>query len=367
MSVCLSFQMTTLDENMQRITEGTVTAKKNQIVVKSAHNWDTMESGLQNVYLLRNRHFEKYFSETPSHWPKAWVKKDVIWDSVGMLWSENDDLFSSENSWPEMDTEDEPLLTQTDADATTESTALDIEKRKLLRKRSQRISERVFQIREQGLWDYLVVYFDQCMVESNPYSELGESKKEAQDGQVVMGGFFDGVCTITLRRPVHGGAPYMVLDNFATERCLSDEENQKVIKDMVMAAVHLGQRIAKDVEERQRDSFWSKAFDPCPMPQVKDPLVFITVDTHDSSDEDDAVASFWKDGIGFEDPTEEDILHINQTFQMPLLQDYEHFSARDTEEVSVQNDSPEKISESSKATSLKVLVMRPPRKEEAST
>lgn len=323
--------MTTLDEKMRRISgEGCLT--KNQIVAKSAHpyKWDTMESGVENVYLLRNRHFEKYFGDRPAHWPNAWRTMDVIWDSVGMLWSENDDLYGSENSWGDMDTEDEPLLAQMDDSENNISrtcSVLSTEKQKLLKKRSQRICERVFEIREQAAWDYLVVYFDQCLVEPNPYSELCESKKEAaprREEEAVMGGFFDGVCTISLRLPEGGAPPYLVVDNFATERSLSDEENQKVIRSMVEAAVQMGQKIAKDVEELQKESFWAKAFsDPLPLQPEKLPVVAIIIP---NNEEDDAVASFWKDSIGFEDPTEEDILNITQKFEMPLLQDYEHLT-----------------------------------------
>jgi hypothetical protein len=347
--------MTTLGEKMKRISEAKSGQSKANVasggsVAAGIPKWDVVESGVENVYLLRNQSFEKYFTSEaesrPKHWPKAWLTPDVIWDSVGMLWAENelntgsvgDEDGSSYSVDKAADGGGEPLLAEF-RDANAEPENLSETKNLPNMEEDQNVKTRVLidgfatRMRKEAQWDYLVVYFDQCLVEVNPYAELPPSATEstvaasvegAPPQDIVMGGFFDGVCTVSIRTPVCHNAtvePYLTIGALAMEKSLSEYENEKVAKSMIDAVVKLGQAIAKDVEELQKESVWHRAFvSHCANQDVLKPeklLVCMPLELPDEDHEGDDHLKFWKDRLGFQDPSSEEASKILQAYRTP--------------------------------------------------
>lgn len=317
-------------------------------------HWDTVESGIPNVFLLRNRNFEKYFQtgsshdttannsnhidkndkvfRRPEHWPKAWANKDIIWNSLGTLWADNlreeeehpvascsaaatlgDDSLTSimienETTTAE-DSLSEPLLPEYhDNDCYCTRTVEDdflLSPRDHDFNESERIMRRAFVVEEQFQkvrddlsWDYLVVYFDPCLIEIPPHPSSpslltpivdqneGETQaeypKKTESSTSMIGsregGFFDGVCTVSFRKPKpkrkpqskspvpmetieQDLSPYLVIGALATEKSLSDDENERVTKSMVGAVVELGKKMLADFVEKKQDSVWYRGFD----------------------------------------------------------------------------------------------------------
>lgn len=352
--------MTTLGEKMKRISEAKSGHCKTNVAchLKGIPKWDTVESGVENVYLLRNQSFEKYLTSEaesrPAHWPKAWLTPDVIWDSVGMLWAENElstGTVEDENgsSYSVDKVADSPLLAEF-KDTNAESENL-LEMRNPPNMENQSAKTRAVidgfatRMRKEVQWDYLVVYFDQSLVEVNPYAELapsvadstvpassGTSGESVPPHDIVMGGFFDGVCTVSIQRPVHHDAgatvePYLRIGALAMEKSLSEYENEKVAKSMIDAVVKLGQAISKDVEELQKESVWHRAFvSHGANQQVLKPeklLVCMPLEMPDDDHEGDDHLKFWKDRLGFQDPSSEEASKILQEYRTLslLLQD----------------------------------------------
>lgn len=407
--------------------------------------WDYIESGVENVYLLRNRRFEKYFeckedsansiNMRPEHWPKAWSDKDVVWDSIGMLWADKTYTGPNARSTTVTDEpnrhyyynstnpqtqhkleadqpkEDTPVFSKTNldieedesvpenaniTDLSTENSKSETESclnnhpgpdESLLGEEHQMflINEHVKRVRDELAWDYLVVYFDQCLVEVSrndapmPAIESTEHDEESlqsqtlnnslTSSQVAMGGFFDGVCTVSFRTPRKPTSsqkeivPYLVIESLATEKSLSDEENEKVTKQIIQAILNLSQLMARDVQEHHTESVWYKGFNPLPDPStVEVPLVCIAFEpqpryfkmkncyatsdgTPTTSDglpvitapndlpleegmqENDDYESdflhFWKERIGFKEPTVDEILRVMSRYKAPFLSEYQ--------------------------------------------
>jgi hypothetical protein len=273
-------------------------------------SWDTVESGVPNVFLLRNRNFEKYFQTDgdncrPAHWPKAWTDKAVIWNSVGSLWANNDSLQEEDSG--------ETTTLENDTGEDASSMAQNPLKMPIL-------EEKIQKIRNDFSWDYLVVYFDQCPI----------------DG----GGFFDGVCTVSLRKPKHGDdkSPYLVIGALATEKCLSEEENERVTKGIIGAVVGLGKKILEDFVEKQQESIWYRAFGHhSEQPAAGSLLVCIAFEAqdvtleklviNDDHDENDAdFLSFWKDKIGFQEPSKEVTLKVLGKYKTLFSKEYRYCS-----------------------------------------
>jgi hypothetical protein len=352
--------MTTLDEKMKRISEAKSGQSKQASVVEEGPKgidhkvlkWDVLESGVENVYLLRNQSFEKYLiseaESRPKHWPKAWLTPDVIWDSVGMLWAENELNTGSDgdedgSSYAADKAADRPLLAEfKDTNGDPENL---LEMKNLPKMEDPNAKTRALidgfttRMRNEAQWDYLVVYFDQCLVEVNPYAELAPSvadctapasSKSVPPEDIVMGGFFDGVCTVSIRTPVpnNAGEPYLRIGAMAMEKSLSEYENEKVAKSMIDAVVKLGQAISKDVEQLQKESVWHSAFvSHGANQQVLKPeklLVCMPLDLPDDDREPgDDHLKFWKDRLGFQDPSSEEASIILQEYRTLLQDDIE--------------------------------------------
>ena len=320
---------------------------------KGTPKWDAVESGVENVYLLRNQSFEKYLTSEaesrPAHWPKAWLTPDVIWNSVGMLWAENElstgTVEDEDGSSYSVDkAADRPLLAEV---KDTSENLLEIPPDMDSQNAKRRSVIDVFarRMRKEVQWDYLVVYFDQSLVEVNPYAELapsvadstasgGTSGESVPPHDIVMGGFFDGVCTVSIRTPQavpnDAGAtvePYLRIGAMAMEKSLSEYENEKVAKSMIDAVVKLGQAISKDVEELQKESVWHRAFvshgaNQQVLKQEK-LLVCMPLELPDDDHEGDDHLKFWKDRLGFQDPSSEEASKILQEYRTLLQDDIE--------------------------------------------
>ena len=359
--------MANLGERMNRLFGGG--AKKTVLKVATKEErmqkWDTIESGIPNVYLLRNRNFEQYFVESPpppilsremsmpleietqemkqpEHWPKSWTVKEVIWNSVGTLWAGNIVI----NQGPPIDidnnnnTSAEPLLPE---DKT--STTVDGKQEDYLPPQEEVpsiVEDHVQRVRNNLSWDYLVVYFDQSI----PSQCNEESSIEGE-------GFFDGACTVSFRKPQEENKeismdPYLTIGSLATERSLSEEDNERVTKSMVQAVVLLGQNILKDLKEYKDDSIWYKGFAPASLHDISQQLlVYIAFDASPpatrqylklknehcddepeevqvkNTDADADFMAFWKDKIGFQDADREDNWKVLRKFRNPFMEDYQ--------------------------------------------
>jgi hypothetical protein len=291
--------------------------------------WDTIESGVPNVYLLRRRNFEKYFDgpssqKRPGHWPEAWSSKDVVWDSVGTLWAEShhtcndyfhmgDQLEAAESGAEPADEEKAPP----NAEVNEEVSYYENERKKGI------ILEHVQRVKHDLPWDYLVVYFDQT-------------------------GFFDGVCTVSFRTPKpckkepdesdhhnNGFHSYLAIGSLATEKSLSEEENEKVTGSMVQAVKNLRDMISKDLADHGEESAWcKKGFAPatsfliCIAFEAQAQSYFrlsnnntttVDLDTRDDREayEKDFM-SFWKEKIGFEEASTDDTFRVLRKYKTPF-------------------------------------------------
>ena len=254
--------------------------------------WDTIESGIENIYILRSVHFEKYFDhdDRPQHWPKAWTRKEVIWDSIGTLWADN-------NEASEIDQiSSEPLLI-CDASEALLPHVDDVDPTEIIDKTINKVCD-------ETNWDFLVIYF-------------------VEDDN--NGGFFDGVCTVSFRVPIAGdNAPYLFIGSFATEKSLSESDNEKVTRNLADAVVEFGGKIRVDIQENKTESLWYKDFY-----EIKKPLMIsVAVTSHpnkytklinDDAHDDQDFFSFWKNKIGFERASREDNIKVLLTsYKTPL-------------------------------------------------
>lgn len=400
--------------------------------------WDTIESGIPNVYLLRKDRFETYFhcpplaaadlnvSNTsskkndgdgirPEHWPGAWTSKHIVWNSVGTLWAENHntcndydfniintnatsvcnttDLLRNISTTTldsvEVDgqTEDdenrkeqtEPLLSEifivdgiekdeehhsmesnvgNDQNVAYDASESEDERRKAV------VLEHVQRVKHELPWDYLVVYFDQCIDEKQPASTE------------IPSGFFDGVCTVSIRTPKQTSetsenkdnkrvfAPYLAIGSLATEKSLSEEDNEKVTKSLVRAVINLRDMISKDLTDNGAESVWHDgvAVHHDANAITKPPSFLICIafeaqaqsyfrlrsnnivggdanvsaditraDSAENAYEKDFML-FWKDKIGFREASTNDTFRILRKYATPYSEEgrcYEHNSSDD--------------------------------------
>lgn len=339
-----------------------------KITYSNMQKWDTIESDVSNVYFLRKCNFEAYFQSTshdqialirgdrirglPDHWPKAWVSKEILWNSVGTLWAKSHQACSNyihstgdiDNDYQSNEMMETPNIAYFENEMQRDM-----------------IDEDIHRVRNELSWDYLIVYFDQNE------------------------GVFDGVCTVSIRIPNKKStaatkpcafAPYFAIGSLATEQSLTEEGNEKVTKSLVDAVRNLRDKIAQDLLDHNEGSIWYKKEEF--IPSIDPLLISIAfqsqtqsyfrlrnsnhtlmndnVGTNDKKSEEEACEkdfiTFWEDKIGFQEATRDDTVRVLRKYKTPFEvrgkeTDVENISSEDDEEVVENNKKRKKDDECS--------------------